>query len=139
MDIRRVRFAYLAGAPAIDVLPADPKANRIFAAALMAHVQPYALAARLGRLAEGTAERSLALAYAEGVVIGSPTSELQMDRHGWVSWLLAHPREFAILRSIAEDPEQWKGPSREVFIDPGDPALGVVAEEAPSCPSASSS
>lgn len=87
----------------VDILPAVPEFNPLFNAAATACIKPLSLSAHLGRLSEEVAQEALARAYAEGVIVGSPTPELEhLDREGWYQWLLQHPDEFAIIRSIAE-------------------------------------
>lgn len=114
MNMRRLRFDYIP--IAIDILPADPKVNRIYAAAAMAHVQHLTLAAQLGRVSEDRAEQALAKAYAEGVVVGSPTPGYEhYERSDWERWLLAHRDEFAQLRSIAEVPENFESGKPEEY------------------------
>lgn len=110
---RRLRFAFEDEPEAptnglcIDFYPADPRVNCLFRAAMAAHVQPYMLAARVGRLSEDTATRALARAYAEGVISGSPSEELHCHSTAeWAEWLVANPREFEILREHAEPREE---------------------------------
>lgn len=108
MAVRRIRFAYLPGEPAIDCRPPHVDLNLDFRDAVMRNLAPLKLAQRLGRLSETTARRALARAYAEGVVTGSPTAALeQLDTEGWEEWLLANPDEFDELRRLLDDHKVW--------------------------------
>lgn len=114
MNVRRLRFDYIP--VAIDILPADPKVNRIYAAAAMAHVQHLTLASQVGRLSEEVATRALAKAYAEGVIVGSPTPGYEeFDRTDWERWLNENPDEFSQLRSIAEVSENFESGKPEEY------------------------
>lgn len=107
MNVRRITFEYLD--VSIDVLPAVVAENAVFRAAFAAYVQPYRLAAQLGRLSEDTARRGLAKAYAEGVITGSPTPALcDYGRADWERWLLEHPDEFETIRAVCEVAENFK-------------------------------
>lgn len=107
--MRRINLAYVP--IRIDVLPADPEINPVYRAASLAFVQPYSLAASLGRLREETSVRALARAYAEGVICGSPDDEyIYYDREDWVRWLTAHPEEFGTIRSICEVRKNFEDP-----------------------------
>ncbi len=104
--VRCINFEYL---PArIHVLPADLETNLLFRLAAKTHLEPFKVAADLGRLSEETATRNLALAYAEGVIVGSPDDELtKLNQSGWFDWLMSHPDEFDHIRGICEFPANF--------------------------------
>lgn len=115
MALRRIVFEYLG--VSVDVSEASVERNLIFRAACMTYVQPYSLAAQVGRLGDDVATEALAKAYAAGVVAGSPDPALaDLDEQGWVRWLLSHPEEFDQIRAICEHPDNFKnlGVSREL-------------------------
>lgn len=113
LALRRVRFAYL-GDVALDCRVPDLNLNPAFREAVMRHIAPLRLAERMGALSEESALRGLARAYAEGVIVGSPSPSLGLlDAAGWEAWLLEHPEEFDKLRELLDDTEVWvRGGSR---------------------------
>lgn len=100
MIIRRLNFE---DGDEVDIGPAIAELNSVFHAASMAHVQPFTFAVQAGRLSEERSLEILADAYAEGVMMGSPTPELTgFSTKQWRKWLLNNPEKFANIRSIAE-------------------------------------
>lgn len=122
LRIKRVRFAY-EDVPedeqvVIDIKPADVKRNLLFRAAVQAHLGPYQLASATGRLSDEVAQRQLALAYADGVIIGSMTPDLQdFNTNQWADWLINHPDEFLELQAQAQ-PEDDSSESRPSVPSP---------------------
>lgn len=103
----------------VDVRPANIEKNPVFAAAVQSYLQPLWLAAEMGRLSEERAHEALTLAYATGVVVGSPEPPLSgLDAEGWLRWLRENPEEFDLLRRFCEDPDtftegmEWRAVSR---------------------------
>jgi len=105
--VRRIHFEYL-GDVMVDIVAADVS-NPLFAVLGNAHIQPLTLAASVGRLSEERATAALASVYSQAVVMGSPSPGLEDQTTAeWEKWLLAHPIEFATIRSIAESPENFQ-------------------------------
>lgn len=103
--VRRLQFADL-GDVCVNVVAADVHRNHLFALLAKAHLSPLTLAAELGRLTEETASRKLAHVYAQSVIVGSDTPELEHNTPAqWEEWLLAHPVEFAAMRAVCENPD----------------------------------
>jgi hypothetical protein len=128
--MRRVRFEW--SGLAVDIWPAIPHANAIYAALAGARLRPLVLAHQLGRVSEETASRAIAEVFSEAVIAGSPSDELaNLDGPGWVAWLLANPREFGLLRELAMDAATFEGGARVLEVGevqhsaapaaPGDP------------------
>lgn len=110
---RNVRFEYLDGLE-VSIRVAHMEHNAIFRAGVITWVQPLTLAASLPeghprRLSEEQALEVMAKLYGMGVMAGSRTN-VQLDQASpddWSDWLLEHPDEFELLRSVAPIPENF--------------------------------
>lgn len=104
--VRRINFQYVP--IRIDVLRASTD-NPVYRAALMTYIQPFALAARLGRVSEEAATLAWAKVYAEAVIVGSPDDPyVGYDRAAWIQWLTEHPEEFERLRELCTPAENFQ-------------------------------
>lgn len=105
--VRRIAFEYLD--VEIDVLPAIMALNPVYEAACKAWVMPLEWAVRAKRHSEQGSNLALMKAYAEGVVVGSPTPALEdFKPEDWIRWFKEHPEEWQRLRGICEAPENFQ-------------------------------
>lgn len=114
MEIRRVTFAEPFPEPhlSIDCWPPFPDLNMLFAAAAKAFVDPYTLAAQMGKISEESAIMVQAQAYAEGVVANSQTEGYEAyGVREWLAFFLEHPDHFDELRRHLEVRRNWDDPT----------------------------
>ena len=111
MEKRRIRLEMEDCPPfvTIDCAPPFPDLNLFFRAAAQAFIAPYQLAIDVGKLTEASAERIYAMAYAEGVIMSSPTEGFEsFEPADWTQWLIEHPIHFRNLREICDYRRNWE-------------------------------
>lgn len=87
----------------VEVLPAVPKLNPLYALAAQSYVRPHALAIALGKYSEDDQERMLANAYATGAMIACQVEgSASWKPPEWVRYLLDDRARFAAIRQVAE-------------------------------------
>ncbi len=108
-QIRIIRFEYLDNLE-IELRPASPMLNAVFAAFAEFHLRPLEISSMLPddhprALTEERALDALRKVFAAAVTVGSPTHE-EFDGYQpreWYEWLLGHPDEFKSIQELAHE------------------------------------
>ncbi len=113
IPIRTIRLEYMDNLE-VEVRPAIPELNPIFAAFAHAVLKPLEIAARLPddhprALTEERALAALHRCYAAGVMLGSPTHPEMNDwvPAEWEKWLAGQVDAFLDIKDVCESEATW--------------------------------